>query len=63
LNLQLPEAGDEENEDADRHVLKRRHLARSKTGVVTRNARMVDLMLKIRIEEAAHGGKNYPLLL
>ena len=63
LDLQLPEAGDEEQEDADGEILERSHFARGEAGIVAEDARVIDFSLKVRIEEAAHGGRNYPVLL
>jgi len=60
LNLQLPETGDEEEEDADGEILERGHFARGEAGIVAEDTRVIDFSLKVRIEEAAHGGRYYP---
>jgi len=41
----LPESGDQEEEDADRKVLERGHLARGKAGIVADDARVIDFSL------------------
>jgi len=63
LDLQLPEAGDQEEKDPDGEVLKGCHLTGGEAGVVTGKVRVVDFVLKLWIEDAVHGGRNYPILL
>jgi len=58
LDLQLPETGDQENEDRDRNVLKCSHLPGREAGIVANDAGVIDFTLEIWIEKAAHGGRN-----
>src|ERR1051325_1963640 len=56
LNLQLPEAGDQKNENAYREILKRGHFARGETWIVASDPWVINFVLKLRIEKTAQDG-------